>query len=102
MNGGTGQWHPEDVFYEQLMLTNMIKQLISKITNACAVQVVACSNNGALAAVGTVTVQPMIDQVDGDGTRYAHGELYQVPYSRLQGGNNAVIIDPQPGDLGQV
>jgi phage baseplate assembly protein gpV len=29
-----------------------------------------------------------------------HGTIYSVPYFRLQGGANAVILDPQVGDIG--
>ena len=28
------------------------------------------------------------------------GEIHNVPYFRLQGGTNAVIIDPEVGDIG--
>jgi hypothetical protein len=29
-----------------------------------------------------------------------HGVIYSIPYFRLQGGVNAIIIDPEPGDIG--
>ena len=42
----------------------------------------------------------MVAQTSGDGTVTPHGIIYNVPYFRLQGGGNAVIIDPEPGDIG--
>ncbi len=39
-------------------------------------------------------------QVTGDGQTVPHGTIYNVPYSRWQGGANAVIMDPQVGDIG--
>lgn len=100
MTDTTGQWKPTDIYTNQGMLLYMIKQLIARIATAAVVQVVSCSNTGGLAAVGTVTVQPLITQVTGDKVPVPHGKLFKVPYNRLQGGLNAVILDPQPGDIG--
>jgi hypothetical protein len=36
----------------------------------------------------------------GDGTTVEHGTIHHCPYQRLQGGANAIIIDPEVGDLG--
>jgi hypothetical protein len=41
-----------------------------------------------------------VHQTDGAGNVTALPPIYGVPYLRLQGGTNAVIIDPVPGDLG--
>ena len=71
ITGTTGQWKPEDLVHSQSMLTFMIQQLITKLATSCEVQVISCSNNGGVAATGTVVVQPMIDQVDGAGVRTA-------------------------------
>jgi hypothetical protein len=64
------------------------------------VQIVAVENAGEVAAVGFVDVHPMIAQLDGLGNATPHGVVHNVPYMRLQGGANAVIIDPQVGDIG--
>ncbi len=58
------------------------------------------TNDGGVSPVGFVDVQPMINQVDGDGNAVPHGIIPNVPYSRLQGGANAVILDPEVGDIG--
>ena len=55
---------------------------------------------GADGPVGFVDVKPMIHMLDGAGNIHELGTQYHVPYFRLQGGSNAVIIDPQVGDIG--
>jgi hypothetical protein len=52
--------------------------------------------------VGTLDLQPLVQQMDGDGNVVDLPILYGVPYSRLQGGTDAVILDPKVGDLGVV
>ena len=45
-------------------------------------------------------VQPLVNQVDGASNSTAHNVLNHLPYFRLQGGADAVIIDPKVGDIG--
>lgn len=49
---------------------------------------------------GLVVVTPLVPQIDGDGNTLAPQPIYDVPYSRVQGGIAALIIDPVPGDIG--
>jgi len=49
---------------------------------------------------GTVDVFPMLQQVGNDGSLWDYSTLYSLPYTRMQGGTNAVIIDPVIGDIG--
>lgn len=77
-----------------------IQQQLAKMQTATLVRVDACTNDGGLAPVGLVNVTPLIEQATGDGTLIPHVTIFDVPYMRLQGGANAVIIDPQPGDIG--
>lgn len=49
---------------------------------------------------GMVVVTPLVPQIDGDGNTLAPQAIYGVPYSRVQGGVAALIIDPFPGDIG--
>ncbi|WP_052122161.1 Gp138 family membrane-puncturing spike protein [Gallibacterium anatis] len=76
-----------------------ILQLINRIQTVTLVLVKAVNATG-VNPVGTVDVQPMVAQLDGQGGIHEHGIIYNVPYFRLQGGKNAVIIDPQVGDIG--
>lgn len=64
------------------------------------VKVMAVTNSGGVSPVGFVDIMPMVGQVDGSGNAVPHATIYHCPYFRLQGGTNAIIIDPQVGDLG--
>lgn len=72
---------------------------INRINTAEPVRVVSVQP-GAVGPVGTVSVQPLINLVDGEGKGHAQGQLFSLPYCRIQGGENAVICDPKPGDVG--
>lgn len=78
----------------------VVKQLLAKIPGSTLVQVRSVTNAGGISPVGFVDVQPMVHQIDGFGNVTPHGIIHQVPYFRLQGGSNAVIIDPQVLDIG--
>jgi len=75
-------------------------QVLGGVRTAQLVKVISCTNSGGVSAVGQVVVQPLVNAVDGEGNAVPHGPLYALPYFRLQGGANAVIIDPQANDIG--
>ena len=79
-----------------------IVQAIRKIQTFTIVKVMACSNDGGLSPVGTVDILPLVDQVDAAGNSVPHITIEGIPYCRVQGGRNAIIIDPEPGDCGVV
>lgn len=93
---------PSDVADDYAALRFTIQSLLSRVSTATLVRVVACTNDGDLTAVGTVDVQPLVNQIAGNGQAWPHGQLFKLPYLRIQGGTNAVILDPQPGDIGLV
>lgn len=76
------------------------RMVLNGASTATLVKIVACTNSGSLSPVGFVDVQPMVNQLDGANQAVPHGVVYGLPYFRLQGGKNAVIIDPEPGDIG--
>ena len=76
-----------------------VAMAMSRMATAMLVQVQAVAPGG-VGATGTVTVRQLVHQVDGYGAATPHGDTYNVPYGRLQGGANAVIIDPEVGDIG--
>lgn len=78
----------------------IIGQLFGKIQTATIVKVLSCTNDGDLSPVGTVDLLPLVNQVDGNGSPTPHGPISNIPYFRLQGGTNAIVMDPQVGDLG--
>lgn len=78
----------------------LIKTMLAKTRTAIPVEVVAVTNAGGVSPIGYVDIQPLVGQLDGFGTVYPHGVIYNVPYMRIQGGANAVILDPEVGDIG--
>lgn len=76
-----------------------IKQAMRNINTTEPVRVVSVQP-GAVGPVGMVSVQPLVNLVTGTGDGMAQSTLYQLPYLRIQGGENAVIVDPKPGDIG--
>lgn len=77
----------------------MIRQLIGQIATAEPVRVVAVSGSG-ISPVGFVDVQPLVNLVTGEQKAQEQSVLFKLPYLRIQGGKNALVIDPQPGDIG--
>jgi len=78
----------------------LIQQLMGRMATTTLVRVVAVSNAGGIAPVGTVDVHPLVNQIDGYGLATPHGIIHGLPYFRLQGGANAIILDPEVGDIG--
>lgn len=78
-----------------------IQQQIARIATTMTVKVIAVHASG-VGPTGTVDVQPLVNQIDGRGQATPHGIIFGVPYCRIQGGENAVIIDPGVGDNGLV
>lgn len=77
----------------------MIRQQMANLNTSMPVQVLSVSGIG-VEPVGFVSIRILVDQVTGNDMTISHGEITNVPYMRLQGGTNAVIIDPEVGDIG--
>ena len=98
--GYYGTQRPEDASGEYNAFAFVIKQILNG-RNFCAwVRVVNVDAPGGLALAGTVDVQPLVNQLDGLGQPVPHGIVNDLPYLRAQGGTNAIILDPQVGDIG--
>ena len=80
-------------------LSFVIQQIMNRANHATLVQVVGVVPGG-VGPVGTVNVTPLVNMVDGNGNAIPHGIIYTLPYLRVQGGQNAVIIDPAINDIG--
>jgi len=78
----------------------VVSQALASVRTATIVQVISCTNDGGLSPVGFVDVKVLVGRMDGAGNVIDAGVIYDVPYFRLQGGSNAIIIDPQPNDIG--
>lgn len=79
----------------------MVRMILGELATATVVRVEKVTPPAdPLGPAGLVDVLPLVAQVDGAGNAIPHGVVYGLPYFRLQGGSNAVIMDPKPGDLG--
>lgn len=76
-----------------------IQQQIMNLNTNIPVQVLRVHGTG-LNPVGFVDVLVLVSQVTGDDMTVDNLEIPNVPYMRLQGGANAVIIDPEVDDIG--
>jgi len=78
----------------------LIRQVLAKCNHITLVKIVSCTNSGELSPVGFVDIQPLVNMIDGDDKAREHGTVYGCLYFRLQGGSDAIIIDPKVGDIG--
>lgn len=94
---GNGQPSDDASAYNELVF--QINAIMKRVNTCMPVQVTAVKAGG-LGPVGFVDVQVMVTQLTGNNTVVANPSIQNVPYFRVQGGKNAVIIDPQVGDIG--
>ncbi|MEE8658515.1 Gp138-N domain-containing protein [Acetobacteraceae bacterium EV16G] len=90
---------PQDFASNRGAIEYLIRQHLSLIGPPMFAEVVAFypGQNGG---PGRVDVHPMVHQQDAAGRVYPHGVILDIPYMRLQAGTSAIILDPQPGDIG--
>lgn len=81
-------------------LSFLIKQFMSKVWTSAVVRVEAVTNDGGVEPVGSVDVTPLVHQINGIGAATPHAVIHGMPYFRIQGGANAMIMDPKVGDIG--
>ncbi len=96
----TGFQTPTAAASEFTSIAFIVQALLNGTATSTLVTVKGVTNSGAVAPVGYVDIQPMVNQVDGAGVAVPHGTIYKCPYQRMQGGANAIILDPQVGDIG--
>lgn len=99
--GYAGQQTPEDAGSDFNATAFLIRQMMGQQATAQLVKVLSVQPSAYDAALtGTVSVQIMVNMTDGAGNASPHGEVFNIPYFRLHGGANAVIIDPAVNDIG--
>lgn len=82
-------------------LSFMMEQMIKGLVNtAIPVRVDSCTKPGVGGAAGYVSATPLVKQRGADGKSLDPVSLPQLPFFRLQAGTAAVVLDPQPGDIG--
>lgn len=99
-DGYAGQQGLSDPASKFNVLSFIMEQILGRASTVKLVQVKAVTNTGGVSPVGFVDIHPLVNQVDGLGNSTKHGTIFKVPYFRLQGGGNAVIIDPKVDDIG--
>ncbi len=95
-----GQLTPFSAWGRYNQIRFAIQQALAKMQTATLVQIVSCTNEGGVSPVGFVNVLPLVNQLDSEGNPVPHVTIYNLPYLRIQGGANAIILDPQAGDIG--
>jgi hypothetical protein len=100
ITAGPGQQGTSDAASDFNGTAFVINQILARVRTIVVVQVVASTSDGEIAPPGTVNVTPLVNLVDGLGNATPHGTVFNIPVWRLQGGGNAIIIDPRPGDVG--
>jgi phage baseplate assembly protein gpV len=98
--GYAGLLEPSDRNNRYNAMIFAVTQLINQRNHATLVQVQSVTNAGDLSPVGFVDVQPLVNQLDGNNNAIQHNIVHNLPYHRLQGGSDAVILDPKVGDIG--
>ena len=79
----------------------IINNLIANIHTMMPVKILSVTvPPDSLAPIGRCEVLPLVQQIDGSNNVYPMGKIVNVPYLRVQGGSNAIVIDPQVGDVG--
>jgi phage baseplate assembly protein gpV len=84
-------------------IASIVEQLMGRAAFVKLVKIVAVSpgnDDGQVAVAGTVDVLPLVNLVDGLGNATKQATVHGLIYLRVQGGTNAVIMDPQVGDVG--
>jgi phage baseplate assembly protein gpV len=96
----SGQFRSQSPWGEFNNVAFVVQQALGKMQTATLVRIESCTNSGGVSPVGYVNVTPLINQLDGQGNPTPHVTIYSLPYLRLQGGANGIILDPEPGDIG--
>lgn len=99
-SGYQGTMEPDNSIGDYNGITLLIWDILNKVNTATMVKVVSVTNTGGVAAAGNVDVQPLVNLLDGQDRTVERPVIYSLPYFRIMGGSNAVIIDPEVGDIG--
>ena len=75
------------------------KQVLSGAWTITLAKVKSVTNAGEVKDTGTVSLQPLVNQVDAQGNATPHGTISNAIYFRYGGKDGAIICDPAVGDI---
>lgn len=79
----------------------LIRSMLLDVRTSIPCEVLAVyPGTGTPPSIGTVDLQPLIKTVMADGTLQPVPPVYGAPFSRIQSGGTAIVIDPAVGDIG--
>lgn len=100
MSDGYGYQVPGSSNDRYRALSFIVKQILGSDVRTAEPAVVLSVTGGGISAPPTVSVQVLVNQVDGLGNATPHGRIFNVPVWRLQCGNGGIISDPVVDDTG--
>jgi len=86
---------PNDAASDYNATVFIINSVLATMQTATLARVVAVN-----VPAGTVDIKVLVNLRSANGVAIPHDVIYGLPYFRLQGGANAIIIDPKVGDIG--
>lgn len=92
---GYGQQRPEDSASEYNAVRFLVKRMIAQLDTLKIVKVTAVDTEAK-----TVTVLPLVEQIDGENQVTPNAPISGVPYMAWQYGTSAVLADPAVDDIG--
>lgn len=92
---GYGQQRPEQASSDYNAQSFMVESILSKISTVKIVKVLSVDTEEE-----TVSVLPLVEQMDGNGQVTPQGPISGVPYMQWRYGKNAVLADPAVDDIG--
>lgn len=102
MTSAQSYTYPTSSASKEIALAFVIRRELAKVRTTTLAEVLGVTNSGSLSPIGTLTIRILVEQTDAAGNIIPAGTIYNVPYCRLAGGKNAVILDPEVGDIGVV
>lgn len=88
----------EDQFDADRQQEFIIGRMLGRVHTATLVRVLAVRPTAG--KVGFVDVLPLVQEVDTARKVIQQTPIYNVPFTRYQGGPSAVVLDPAVGDIG--
>lgn len=92
-------FRPEETVEGPLQFEAILAQMMGRQYTATLVKLDAVRAGGT-GPVGFVDATDLIQQLDADNNGIPNVTMHNLPYFRLQGGHNAIVIDPVVGDIG--